>query len=241
MKLSTVQIAESDGNVIVPSLRPYLRASLEKGQRMDLSVMRPEDREHCAWIGFGIGKGVTDPQRNVSVFAVPENLESGLHGELIQEFPGVDPVPLCYERFAHKNGFGRFVRWVYFADPAGGPGYIGVDWSLVERATAGVAVSMKSAGNVFAALAAHGLPKDTKTALLNWRMCEHPSWREIRVSLGLETVADWELRAPALFGPKSRYCPRCGAKTLAEPAEFCSQCGCKPALFWKGGGHGMEI
>ena len=112
---------------VVPSLRPFLRESLSQRMVMDPTQMNPRDVALCPWVGWGIGKGIPHLQDDVSVFAVPSQLKSGLHGELVKGFLGYPLDP-------YKDGFNGFIRWVYFADPLdhmGRSGVLGIDWSLV--------------------------------------------------------------------------------------------------------------
>lgn len=214
----------------IPSLRTFLRRSLTQGPRMNAAMMLPQDAARCRWVGYGIGKGVTDPTADVTVFAVPTGPGHGLHGELIQGFPCVDPTPACYDD-DHALGFGDFVRWVHFADPQGGPGVIGVDFSLVERPTAGVATDMLCVARVAAVLRASDIPEDAELALLDWRMCEPEELADWRGRMGLATLADWA-SAAARFHPDSGTCPRCGLHMAPAWAPFCPQCGCRPELVW---------
>lgn len=216
-----------------PSLTPYLTNSLKTDATMDATRMSPTDVARCRWIGFGIGKGVTHPHRDISIFAIPTELTRGLHGELIQGFPDVDPVPLCYDGLNHVHGFGGFIRWVHFANPKGGPGIFGIDWSIVERPTAGIATSWRSVAQLVVIVTRHGIPRDTEVVLLNWRMCEEPEIEHLRQSLGLGTIDDWMSRGHGLFGPASDHCPRCGIRTLQNFPRYCFRCGCEPRRFWE--------
>ncbi|MDO8425540.1 MAG: hypothetical protein Q7T01_03430 [bacterium] len=233
----------------VPSLATFLRRSLTQGARMNATIMQAHDVAECRWLGYGIGKGVTDPNAGITVFSPGSGPETqGLHGELIQGFPFVDPTPLCYED-THVFGFGTFLRWVYFADPQGGPGVLGVDFSLTERQTAGVATSMLAVARCAAALAGSGIPPDAELVLLNWRMCEPVRLTALRHTEQLITLRDWA-RAVPHFASGGTHCPRCGLHTLHAWVPFCNQCGCRPALVWKRNGiaphinkevpHGME-
>lgn len=230
--VAVITIVTHDVRTEVPSLAPYLHRSLALGMTMDAHVMRAEDAATCRWIGYGIGKGVTHPQTETTVFGVPRELRSGLHAELVAGFSDVDPFPLCYDDRAHVFGFGGFVRWVYFADPSGGPGVFGLDWSIAARPTSGVAHAMIAVAAIARIAAEHGIPPDAELALLNWRMCEELVITALRERMALRTVADWNTRAPAYFRRGSGYCPRCGLRTLAHRERFCSRCGCDPARFW---------
>ncbi len=168
----------------VASLAPFLNDSLQKGCRMDKAQMAAADQQICRWLGFGIGKGVTDPERNISVFGLPEIMTAGLHGLLIQGFPGVGTSPECYEQ-NDVLGFGGFVRWVYFANPGGGNGILGIDFSLCAWSGAGVANTMFSVSRLAKTCLEHGISPQDQLVLLNCRMIEEPcvfSWRQ---SLGL--------------------------------------------------------
>src|SRR5262249_7302018 len=153
---------------------------------------------------------------NTSVFADPEGGgKRGLHGELIQGFPDVDPLPDCYSE-SHNLGFGSFVRWVYFANPSGLPEVLGVDWRLDARRTAGMSLTMRRVSKLATTLAAHGIPGSTELALLNPRMCEDPCVHAVRSSLELVTIADWCEKGNRILGPQSCHCPRCGQMTLGQ-------------------------
>lgn len=209
-------------------LREYLSLSLQAGlgNTMDPALMQPEAARACRWLHYGIGKGITSPNMNVSVFGVPEQSYSGLHGELVKGFPNTDPTPLCYDEL-HINGFGDFVRWVFFADLAGKQNFCGIDFSLVLRSTSGVATSFFTVWQVVSTLIEHGLPPETEVVLLNSRMCEYEYMQAVREAAGLITAADWTAVGAELFSQQSAFCPRCGQKTLEdETARFCSQCGC---------------
>ena len=136
-----IYLHTGDGRREVTSLGPYLGRSLGLGMMMDTAVMCPEDIAGCRWIGFGIEKGVTSVAEDTTVFAIPKEMKHGLHAELVEGFPNLDPFPLCYDMAKHLRGFGAFIRWAYFADPMGGPGVLGVDWSLSARPTGGVATT----------------------------------------------------------------------------------------------------
>lgn len=216
----------------VSSLAPFLRESLLQGCVMDPTVMAEEDRKHCRWLEFGIGKGVTGVRSRVSVYGVPGRMKRGLHGELMQGFPNVDPVPRCYDE-DHALGFSDFVRWVYFADPADVRGVLGVDWSLSARPTAGIAHTMLRVCAVAEICLVHGIPADDELVLLNCRMVEDSFAFDVRRMLGLRSVRDWAERGFDVFGEGSPHCPRCGLATLAIDSAFCFRCGCKPQLIKK--------
>lgn len=227
-----IAVQTTEGRIAVPSLAPYLRRSLDLGMVMDPARMERGDVATCRWIGHGIGKGVTSTRQDLTIFGIPSELKSGFHAELIRDFERVDPFPLCYDMLGHIYGFGTFIRWVHFADPAGGPGVLGVDWSLSARKTAGVANGMTTAARIFSTAMRHGIPAHAEGALLNWRMCEDPvitAWRE---DTGLRTIADWCTHGPLLFAPWQERCPRCGLRTITATTQFCTQCGCKPDLWW---------
>ncbi len=217
---------------LVNSLEPYLRKSIKLGMFMDSSRITKADVKECRWIGFGLGKGATSPDKNISVYAVPNQLKRGLHYELVRGLDRVDKFPLCYDEIKHINGFGGFVRWVFFANPNGGPGVLGIDFSLAARRTSGIANSMIRAIEVIKTAAKHGIPVTAEVALLNWRMCEDSAVKNFRYGFGLVTVKDWIERGGKLFTRRSGLCPRCGLETLKDNQRFCFKCGCQPELFW---------
>lgn len=199
---------------------------------MNIHEMRREEAEVCRWIGFGIGKGVTSPSRKISVFGVPDEPRSGLHGKLIQGFSGVDSCPLCYEDSSEK-GFADFVRWVFFADPTLKRDFLGIDFSLGMSDHSGVATSFQAIWGVVRVLVCHGLSEDVEVVTLNSRMCESESLREVRRLAGLLKVSDWMVKGNSLFGVKSKFCPKCGQMTLDRtPSEFCFQCGSRISSFY---------
>ncbi len=204
------------------------------GMRIDARRMRPSDRPDCRWIGWRVLKGVTDPSGDISVFAVPRRNRRGLHAELVAGLPNVDPYPLCYDPLGHRFGFGNFVRWIFLAGPKEN-GLFGIDFSLICRPTAGVATTMLSAARVVRAAVRHGLPGGTEIVLLNPRMCEDPGVEAMRRAAGLRCAADWIRRAPRLFAPRGRFCPRCGLETLNGRPRYCHACGCRPDTVRKGG------
>jgi hypothetical protein len=216
----------------VSSLTPYLRESLLHNCLVEPSLMTEDDRHACRWLGYGLGKGVSNPKSQVSVYGIPETMTRGLHGELIQNFPGVDPLPHCYED-NHALGFDGFVRWVYFAHPERDEGILGIDWSLAARKTAGVANSMLKVCALAQICKAHGVPKESELVLLNWRMLEPKYAQKLRHTIGLQSLEDWATHGREVFKQGSVCCPRCGQATLKGNRRFCYRCGCKPELITK--------
>ncbi|MBX9694767.1 MAG: hypothetical protein K2Z81_20435 [Cyanobacteria bacterium] len=227
--MSLVVIHSSLGRAEVDSMAPFLRDSLSLRNFMDEARMTDEDRKDCRWIGFGAGKGVTSPKRDTTVFAVPTVLTRGMHGELVQEFSGVDPLPRCYEP-DHDLGFDDFVRWIYFANPNIDDGVFGLDFSMIERPTAGVADSVLRVATVAKVAARHGIPVESELALLNPRMVEPPEAFDWRMSRGLHRVKDWIVLGEQLFGANGLYCPRCGNSERRSDIRYCPCCGCKPQI-----------
>lgn len=237
MAVSGVHVRFAEGWQCVPSLGPFLSHAFAAGQHMDAERMRPEEAATCRWIGYGVGKGVTDAVRGVTAFAVPERLVSALHGELIQPFGGVDASPACYEHTS-PLGFGGFIRWVAFAGPHGEL-VLGVDWSLVEAPHVGVATRAEQVAAVARTLTKHGVPHRAELVLLNCRMCENKEEHTQRLSEQLLTVADWS-RAGYRFAPRGVLCPRCAHPTFTDVHfQFCHACG-EPHPF-QGDTHGLEI
>lgn len=214
----------------VPSLTPHLRRSLDLGMTMNQTAMRPEDVATCAWVGFGIGKGVTHPVLGLTRYAVPNELRRGIHAELLADRIDVDPYPRCYDLDGHDKGFGAWVRWVYFADPDGGPGVFGIDFSLACRATSGVATTMLTVATIVRAAVADGILADAEVALLNPQMCEEPALCMLRHGLGLVIAGDWIAHASSRFGLHGAHCPRCGLATRTHDVRYCNRCGCKFAM-----------
>ena len=214
--------------VEVLSLHPHFARSIEAGHLMDPSRMRPEDVSQCPWIGWGMSKGVTHPDRDLSILAHKDSLDRGLHAELVAEFTDeVDPYPLCYDEKNHQKGFGGFTRWVAFTDPQNpkGPGVLGIDWSLACRPTSGVATSMWQIMRVVQTALPHGLHPQSEIALLDWRMSEDEFVKAWRYETRLVTAEDWVSRASTLFVPMGHHCLRCGMKTFERKNKFCFRCG----------------
>jgi len=199
---------------------------------MDADRMDAKTRKRCRWLGFGIWKGVTHPERDISVFAAPDRLKSGLHGELIQGFRGipVDQTPTCYEA-GQKHGFNGFVRWSFFNHPEAERAIIGIDSSYYVAWNGGVAHTMCRLTEVACALARHELSHQCEVVLLDWRMTEHPRLETLRHELDLVTLGDWITKGPQLFMSPGPHCPRCGFRTFEEISRrFCSLCGCDPRV-----------
>jgi ribosomal protein L37E len=213
----------------IDSVGPFLRQSIAIGSFMLGKYMHEEDAKTCRWVGFGITKGITSPARDTTVLGVPALLQGGMHGDMIAGMPAVDPNPLCYEP-AHVLGFADFVRWVYFANPANDTGMLGVDFSIAERATAGVATTMLRLARVASTCMLHGMPGNCELALLNPRMIEPDYFFNYRQTAGLLTVADWSAKGEAMFGEDSQHCPRCGNTSLQPGDVYCSSCGCQMQL-----------
>lgn len=213
------------GRFGIPSLSDHLRDSLlDNESRMEAAVMRQDEIAACHWVGFGLGKGVTSPSRDISVFGVPGKMGSGWHAELVKGFDEVDPSPLCYEP-AHQKGFADYARWVYFANPAGRGDVLGVDFGLKERPTAGVAETMYRVAQVAQTSISHGMPGATELTLLHPRMIELPELTQLRHSLGLNTVSDWATTGLNLFHPyNGSRCPGCGLNTRRADFRYCYRC-----------------
>lgn len=228
-----VYIQTQKEKIRVVSLAPYLSYSFRAGNIMDALLMRKKDIPHCRWVGFGIGKGVTNPEENLSIFAAFQESRHGLHADLLRDRDDVDLFPLCYDQYLHKRGFGGFIRWVYFFDPQGGPGVFGVDWSIVARPTSGVACSMVTILKITKTVIYHGIPPNAEVALLNTYMCEEPTARAMLEDAGLITLYDWVTKGDSLFWLLGCYCPRCGLKTQENGAAFCFRCGGRFSCFLK--------
>ena len=232
MTRSRIYVHTSEKRSSVPSLFPYLFYPICRNVLIEKDLIPEALRESCRWIGCGIGKGVTHSEHRISVFGVPDRVQAGLHGELIQGFPDVDPPPLCYDHYNHVNGFGGFIRWVYFASYSLQE-FLGVDFSIISRPHSGVANSVSMVTPLVTVLASHGVPCDSEVVLLNWRMYEENEIKDMRYAAGLVTVQDWVERGDACFSRGSSFCPRCGLETLTRDTYFCNRCGAKPALFWE--------
>ena len=230
--------------VEISALHPHFARSMEVGHCMDASRMLPEDQAQCPWIGWGMSKGVSHPERDLSILAHADTLPRGLHAELVAEFADeVDPYPLCYDEHHHQKGFGGFVRWIAFTNPQNpqGPGVLGIDWSLACRPTSGVATSIKRASEITQTLLRHGVHPQSEIALLNWRMCEDVDVRKWLHDKGWVTLEAWVRRIPHALAPTGNHCPRCGMETFQQKHRFCYRCG---ASFFPpqptGGRRGVE-
>ena len=233
-----------EARVRVPSLTPFLMEPWRLGLLMDAEQMRPDEVANCRWLGFGIGKGVTHAEQDVSIFAAPTTLACGLHGALIQDFDGipVDPSPACYEPDA-PFGFNAFVRWVFFARPDHVP-FFGIDFGLGLTDRSGVANSMWRVFKTVEIAARHGIPTETELVLLNPHMCEDTYMTLCRQDLELITVRDWLDHGPRRFARNTVFCARCGQKTFTDAdRNFCVRCGFKrhahQPLTNQGGCHGL--
>ena len=195
-------------------------------------IMRKEDVENCRWIGYGIIKGVTSPKNNLTIYGIPEEPCSGLHGELISGQPDVDPTPLCYEE-NHDKGFGDFVRWVIFADPKERQHFFGIDFSLTLRPTSGVATSFRKVWEIVGTLIDQGISPWIEVVLLNCRMIEPEYLTQVRKDAGLITAFDWVVKGERYFSQRSNFCPKCGQKTFEKNShKYCCLCGAGPELFY---------
>lgn len=226
----------------VKSLKPFLRMPFEKDFLMDAALMDAHDTKTCPWIGYGMGKGVTHVYKDISVFAIPNEMKRGLHAEIVQGY-AVDPVDLCYLD-THKLGFGGFVRWMYFVDPRDHEtqsGVFGLDWSLVHKLSAGIATSMVIASVIITRAHAHGIPANARVALMNPSMCEPTYVTDWKMTVGLLTVSDWIEKSSKLFTQNGTHCPKCGQKTFETPRRFCSRCGANKLETLKEVHHGLEI
>ncbi len=228
----TIYIADGAGRRQVDSLKPYLQWKVTRGPRMQTGLMRRDEAKTCEWLGHGFRKGVTHPEKNITVFLASDTAEPGVHAKLIADFSGVDPHPRCYWPVRHKLGFGGFIRWVYFSDPRGKRDFTGADWSLVARSTAGILTSFLSVEKFARALVQSGIDEKIELVLLNCRMRENSIIRGTRAKLGLQTLSDWFDRAPKLFRRGSGICPRCGQNILLREI-FCHSCGCRPRLIYE--------
>lgn len=183
----------------ITTLRPYITEPFEgcavmKGRRSDGTLV-----QSCRWIGFRIGKGVTHPLKDITVFdRTREESKKGLHGTLIQGFEDipVDPESRCYTE-DRDLGFGGFIRWSSFSHPFE-TGFLGIDCDSAKSPTSGVARSVQEVYEVVRVLARHGFPKDYEVVMLNDHMCEDPASTAWRKEHGLVTLRDWIEKFPAL-------------------------------------------
>ncbi len=190
---------------LITVLSPYLSMPYELNQLMQRREKTELDTT-CRWIGFGIGKGVTHPMMDISVFGIKriigpnddDKIMKGLHGKMMQGFKDipVDPVHRCYKD-DHELGFGGFIRWVSFFHPEKN-GFLGIDYDRTERPTSGVACSMQEVYEVVRILARHGFPKDYEVVMLNGRMHEDPESTAWRKEHELVTLRDWIEKFPSL-------------------------------------------
>ncbi|HBK34410.1 MAG: hypothetical protein UU08_C0025G0010 [Candidatus Uhrbacteria bacterium GW2011_GWE2_40_58] len=220
-------LSHTGARIKTNSLHPHLSRSLEAHHLMDASRMREEDLAHCRWVEWGMSKGVTHPFLGISILGQREDLPRGLHAELVADFPGVDPYPLCYDENNHIYGFGGFVRWIHFTNPKNphNPGILGIDWSLACRPTSGVATTMRCVADVVKMIIQHGLDPQTEIALLNWRMCEDDFLTMWKQEIELIYAWQWDQSTHGLLAPQGNHCPRCGLKTFVQKNNFCFRCG----------------
>lgn len=224
-----VYIQKDADRRLVPSVEPFLRNSLLSGKcLMDPAQMDTESAAACKWLGWGIGKGVTHLRDNVSVFGIPDTFISGLHGELVQGFNDVDPVPTCYED-DHEKGFGGFIRWVYFVHPTdSNQNVFGIDFSPLMPNTGGVAVCLNAALRTAEVASRHGIPLDCQIALLDWDMTEPRFLTQWRETNELSTLGSWITKGQGLFAPHGSICPSCLESTFESTHNFCYLCGKDP-------------
>ena len=239
----TVFVQSNEDRREVLSLAPFLHFALltKSIMKEDLNGLKPE--LHCHWYGWGIGKGVTHVQDTTTIFATPHKLKSGLHADLVQGFPNVDPYPLCYDPNNLIHGFGGFIRWVYFTDPNDTQlqhGVFGIDWAPSQSIKLGVAPTMIVVSQIARIVQNQGIPSQAELVLLNWQMLEPMFIRTWRKQMKLITLSDWCERGPKLFGPSGVHCPVCGLRTFEQPNTFCFRCGKSRRQILQGDDHGLE-
>lgn len=219
-------VVEAGRQMEVASIGPWLRSSLGTESVMDPAVMTAEDIASCPWVGYGIGKGLTSVERNMSLFGIPSKNGSGWHGELIRGLPGTDPSPLCYKANdpQFKFGFADFVRWVYFAGDDESRDVFGLDYGLGLKPEEGVANSVVRVYQTAIAAISHGIPDNIELVLLNYRMTEEPAISQFRRMLGLHTVGDWARKGPDLFAASGNRCRTCGLDTRKSAFRYCYRC-----------------
>lgn len=213
----------------VSSLAPYLRIPLQNGSLIDPNRLDPAVRQGYPWIGWGIGKGVTHLRKDISVFAVPKEQQSGLHSHLVQGLENVDPPELCYKP-NHIHGFGGFIRWIYLSCPTdASQDVIGVDWGIGPRPTSGITTSVLSVAVLCRNILHHGISPTTRVALLDPNLSEITFNREMIETHQLFTIQDWARSESTAFCVESKFCPRCGLRTFKNRQHrFCYRCGANP-------------
>lgn len=212
---------------VKPPLSQYLRESLSGGVRVKREYLPDVLPGECFWIDYGVGKGVTHPEHGITVYGITSDILKGFHSTLARGFPGIkmDENPLCYDIPRHHHGFGGFVRWVYFADPEDLVDFLGIDFCLFCRPTAGVANSFWRAYLVMKVLAEQGIPLNTQILLLGSDICQWPGIEECIANVGW-TIEDWLISAPMKFSIAGTLCPNCGQETFADSSvKFCCRCG----------------
>lgn len=236
MKRNELFIQKGLDRVEVDALPPYLRHSIEAALFMDPTLMQSDEIESCHWVLWGLTKGVTHQKTGLTILSQNDRTTSGQHAELIQGFPYVDPVELCYSD-KRVLGFGHFIRWVYFANPSHmetEKGILGIDWSLNEPENAGVATSMLAVSHIATHLLRHGLSPKCELVLLNWKMLEPRVIEAWRKEMRLVTLFDWSVRAAMLFHQDGFHCPFCGMETFRHDEPYCFRCGKERRKQWLG-------
>jgi hypothetical protein len=161
---------------------------------MEASQMGSYDQQSCRWIGYGLAKGVSniDPSTAISVFSTYEESVSTLHGLMIQGLGDIDEYPFCYYPDKETDkGFGKFIRWAYFASIDEQPDVFAVDYSFNCDERIGKAASIESVKAVASVAVQHGIPLDAELVLANERMCENFEHSQFRAENQLIAVRDW--------------------------------------------------
>lgn len=231
----------------IESLAPFLRLSLAHGVCINPELMRADDVARCRWVGWGLTKGVTHPLEGTTVLAKMGELVCGMHAQMLQGLPNIDPPEGCYDKDKRVQGFGGFIRWVYFAPKeTEQQGIVGIDWSQEEPKDAGVARHVDEVVCLARHLANAGIDENSELVLLNCRMCEYPELTAWRHQHRLVSMSDWAQREVQMVWkndspdypstpvapppprppvrPRWKFCPNCGGK-LGTDFKFCPGCG----------------
>lgn len=190
---------DGDSNhLTITTLLPYIDKPFKYGDIMERRENDESLHAACRWLGFSIGKGVTNPAKNITVFGIARGSKKGLHGKLIQKLEDipVDPESRCYAD-DHELGFGGFIRWASFSRPFV-TGFLGIDRDSTKRPTSGVARSVQEVYEVVRVLDLHGFPKEYEVVMLNDHMHEDAGSTTWRKEHGLVTLRDWIEKFPTL-------------------------------------------
>lgn len=208
-----VYVQDENGRKKIASLRPCLSSVAAYGEKMDPSRIKNLDGQYCRWAGFLFAKGVTNAMavEPVSVLSLHSEMPPTLHGQLIQGFPEVDEYPWCYH--SDKGpGFGGFVRWAYFCDPANVQDIVAIDFDPEASPFIGKARDYFFVAALARALLLHGMRDCTELVLANPEMLENFDNYLYRKTHQLWTLLDWSQKCRSSTSKKGSNLPGCNCR-----------------------------